>query len=603
MIKQQYEENIRRTEGNIQNLQNKINRFGGLRLAVFVGFIVFIFKATEIQSVLLLLLGLLALGVLFLYLVKKQSDIQQELSYQKALLRVNQNETFLAAGYGNIYGTGEEFSDDSHPYSADLDVFGKHSIYEALSRTSTANGKALLASWLSSPADTREVLDRQQVVEEWSQSVGFLQDLQAHLIFAEDLKVSPKQLLENYLSFDQAITLKSFLRFYIRLVPYLWIVLLGVSYFLYPIWSILGLLAAAHWTVCVLNGGKIFKTIGRVDKGSDLLKGFSKAAALLEGSSFQSKKSVQLIKKLQGESERDSFSGVLKELTGIVSKIEVRNNPLVGIGLNMLFLWDLKQSEQLSIWKRKHGEKVQDALEVIAEVEALLSLSLWRVNHPTWARPLIIEEPLRKSIRVRNMGHPLIDPSKVVVNSYDNHLHHIALITGSNMAGKSTFLRTFGTNAVLAFSGAVVCAESFHLPILALVSYMRIKDNLQENTSTFKAELDRMRFILAEVQKKDNAFFLIDEMFRGTNSVDKFLGSKAVIKKLLALHAQGMIATHDLQLSELEKDYPQLLENFHFDIQIVDGEMQFDYKVKHGKCTVFNASSLLKKLGIEIENN
>src|SRR5690606_32139651 len=157
-----------------------------------------------------------------------------------------------------------EFRDDSHPYSSDLDVFGKHSIYEALSRTATANGKALLASWLSSPAGAREVHDRQKVAQEWSQSLAFLQDLQAHLIFAEDLKVSPKELLENYLSFDQAITLKSFLRFYIRLVPYLWVVLLGISYFVYPIWSILGLLAAAHWTVCVLNGGKIFKTIGRV---------------------------------------------------------------------------------------------------------------------------------------------------------------------------------------------------------------------------------------------------------------------------------------------------------------------------------------------------
>ena len=169
------------------------------------------------------------------------------------------------------------------------------------------------------------------------------------------------------------------------------------------------------------------------------------------------------------------------------------------------------------------------------------------------------------------------------------------------MAGKSTFLRTIGINAVLAYTGAVVCATQFELPIYQLISYMRIKDSLNESTSTFKAELDRMKFILDTVGRKTDSFFLIDEMLRGTNSVDKYLGSRAIIRKLLAMKGQGMVATHDLQLATLEEENPGELENFHFDIQVVDGEMLFDYRLKNGRCTIFNASLLLKGIGVDVD--
>ena len=170
------------------------------------------------------------------------------------------------------------------------------------------------------------------------------------------------------------------------------------------------------------------------------------------------------------------------------------------------------------------------------------------------------------------------------------------------MAGKSTFLRTLGVNAVLAYAGAVVCAEQLSLPIYKLVSYMRIKDNLNESTSTFKAELDRMKFILELVAVAPDSFVLIDEMLRGTNSVDKYLGSRAIIKKLISMNGMGMVATHDLQLATLEDEYESILKNYHFDIQVIEGEMLFDYKLKNGKCTVFNASMLLKGIGIDVES-
>lgn len=169
------------------------------------------------------------------------------------------------------------------------------------------------------------------------------------------------------------------------------------------------------------------------------------------------------------------------------------------------------------------------------------------------------------------------------------------------MAGKSTFLRTVGINAVLAYSGAVVSAQAMELPIYRLVSYMRIKDDLQESTSTFKAEIDRMKFILGVVEVAEDSFFLIDEMLRGTNSVDKYLGSRAIIKKLIGMQGKGMVATHDLQLATLEEENADYIKNFHFDIQVREGEMLFDYKLKAGRCTVFNASLLLKGIGIDVD--
>lgn len=168
------------------------------------------------------------------------------------------------------------------------------------------------------------------------------------------------------------------------------------------------------------------------------------------------------------------------------------------------------------------------------------------------------------------------------------------------MAGKSTFLRTLGINTVLALAGAPVCAEKMVLSPMLIFSYMRIRDSLNESTSTFKAELDRLQNLLEILQSDDKVYFLIDEMLRGTNSADKYLGSKAIIEKLISRNAVGIIATHDLQIAELEQKYPRYIRNFYFDIEIEGSEMKFDYKLKEGECKTFNASLLLRRLGIEV---
>lgn len=237
----------------------------------------------------------------------------------------------------------------------------------------------------------------------------------------------------------------------------------------------------------------------------------------------------------------------------------------------------------------------------MAEFEAIISIASLRINYAGWAVPEIAEGK-GYTLKAVQIAHPLIDAGSRVANNYDlaNTLK-IDIITGSNMAGKSTFLRTIGINTVLALCGAPVCAREMQVSIIHTLSYMRIKDSLNESTSTFKAELDRLQMLLRAVQGDEKVFFLIDEMLRGTNSVDKYLGSKAVIEQLISNKGVGMVATHDLQIAQLEKQYPDYIRNFYFDIEVVNGEMLFDYKIKDGECKTFNASMLLKQIGIDVK--
>ena len=295
------------------------------------------------------------------------------------------------------------------------------------------------------------------------------------------------------------------------------------------------------------------------------------------------------------------ISAKIKELSILINKLNYHLNLIVGFLLNVFLLWDIRQLIALEQWKRDNQESLEAAFDVIAEFEALMSLSSLHINYPEWCFPQIADGA-GYTVIAKSLAHPLIYSKNRIENDYEmNNAFQVDIITGSNMAGKSTFLRTIGINTVLALAGAPVCASIMEVSVITIISYMRIKDSLNESTSTFKAELDRLQMLLGAVETEPKVFFLIDEMLRGTNSVDKYLGSKAVIEQLIRKNAVGMVATHDLQIALLEKKYPNYVRNFYFDIQVKDGEMLFDYKIKHGECKTFNASLLLKQIGIEVD--
>ena len=287
----------------------------------------------------------------------------------------------------------------------------------------------------------------------------------------------------------------------------------------------------------------------------------------------------------------------IQRLSYIIGQLNVRYN-FFAIFLNLFALWDLQWVYQLERWKAQHQGAMPKWFNALAEIEALSSLATLYYNNPEWTFPRLTEEDL---LVAEALGHPLIHRDQRVCN--DLHMPtdaHIKLITGSNMAGKSTFLRTAGLNIVLAMAGAPVCARRLQLPFLRVYTSMRTQDALHESTSSFYAELKRLKFIIEAVERREKVYFLLDEILKGTNSRDRHTGSKALIQQLIQSGGGGLIATHDLELGQLEAQYDGAIENLCIEVQTRNGELIFDYKLKKGVSQSFNATQLMRKMGIKI---
>ena len=594
-----YHGNIKRAEVELSSLEKKINGNSLLRLGVILIGGGVLFKIFQLNNIWFLLIAVLIIILSFAYLVLRQSRLEKLKAEAAAFLRVNQNEVSLAEGGENMYSDGEVYDNGKHPYVSDLDVFGPKSLFSKINRAATADGVERLASWFIAAGTKQQILDRQNASLELCNKGTWIQELQTKLLFNLGQKTNIRTFLSRYLQ-DGALNFGSaILRFYVPIAPYLLLVFVLVSLFITPIWNIILLLGLVHlgWTLAL--AGKVSYFSSRIDKIGATLIAYSDAVRMIEEEEFVSEMNKSLQVNLKTDNQ-ENLSTAFRRLGALVDKLDARNNILIGSILNIIFLWDFKQVLAIVKWKKSYEDNILNTFDIVADFEALVSLAVLKRNHPEWTMPILLDDVHKDAVTAVKVNHPLIPVDKAVANDYTSQDHRIALVTGSNMAGKSTFLRTVGINAVLAYTGAVVCADRLELPIYRIVSYMRIKDDLNESTSTFKAELDRMKFILELVAEHDDTFVLIDEMLRGTNSVDKYLGSRAIIKKLIAMDGKGMVATHDLQLASLQDEYTGVLKNYHFDIQVEHGEMLFDYKLKEGKCTIFNASLLLKGIGVEV---
>lgn len=599
MIYQEYQDNIQRTQTEIQELTRSINKNSFARLFVIVGGGALLFYSFQQNNVILVLALTIIIVLSFAFLINRQSVLEKKRDAKLAFLKVNENEIAGKEKRTTIYDEGGVFDDGKHPYASDLDLFGSFSLFSMLNRCATILGVSMLASWLKQAATKPEIEERQSAVEEIAKDLHWSQAFQSLLVFNLLQKTEVKSFLARYFQDSSLSFGSSLMKLYVLLAP----IILGagvlVSVFIYPLWPYITFLAIAHllWTIGL--AGKVSLFSSRIDKIGQVLGAYAEGLAMIEQRDFTASKNQYL--KMQLLTDGKPLSTAFRELSKLINSLDARNNMLVGALLNMLFLWDFKYVMKIVAWKSRYEANILVAFDVVAEFEALNSLAILKRNHPDWVVPVILDDAAQDVILAKNIVHPLIPSVSSVANDYDSENHRIALITGSNMAGKSTFLRTVGINAVLAYSGAVCAAVKFSLPIYHLISYMRIKDSLNESTSTFKAELDRMKFILETVERDKRSFFLIDEMLRGTNSVDKYLGSRAIIRKLMQMSGQGMVATHDLQLASLEEEYQGEVRNYHFDIQVQQSEMLFDYKLKHGRCTIFNASMLLKGIGIDVD--
>lgn len=592
-----YQKYVEQQQITINRLQRKLNNISLSRLGLFIAEILVV--ALIINFGFEWFFGVL-LGVplmLFLFLVKKQIVVQNELTYAGQLLWVYQNEVDHLTTGKNGYDHGEGYADEHHPYSSDLDIFGQGSLYAFINRCNTQQGLEILAGSLSKPADKTTILQRQEAVAELKrhllQTFHFRAQLQDHKpVQLRVIKSKLQHELPEQLNFAR----NRATRLYVRIVPFLTLGMfaLGMAFG--------GLLWQIFALILVLNSGLTFFKLSQINK---VYNGFSKGSMLLNAFSGTIKwteevkwDSAYINNLFNNNRSVKPLSAQIKQLSSIIQSFDARLNIIVSVFLNLFLLWDLKCSINLSNWYDQSAAETIKGLQRISCFEELISFATLAYNQPEWTFPAI-EDSFH--LEATNLGHPLIHARERVLNDFslaDNST--VDIITGSNMAGKSTFLRTVGINMSLAFAGAPVCADQMSVSIFKILSYMRIKDSLNDHTSTFKAELNRLKMILDAIQVNRDSFVLIDEMLRGTNSRDKYLGSKVFIEKLIEQSTPALFATHDLQLSEMQESYPIQIRNYHFDIQIAEGEMNFDYKIKHGPCRTFNAALLLKEIGLTL---
>lgn len=590
-----YNRRIATINGKLQELYKRKTQLGWSRFAVVVLTAFIVYNIWGTSSFIIISVMIIGIAV-FLFLVSKDTDNKNEINNLETLVAINKKEIeYSSNNYHHEYD-GKDLEPEHHAYAADLDLFGKASLYQYLNRCTADESKSLLALRLLEPLTKDQILKQQEAVKELSSKPEWRQQLQA---FGQKEKISfaTERRISEWLNAEEKIFNHAFwatFRYVYAFVSISILVLYFIGFINTGIFSLFIFVFFCTSLLISKNITGIYNLLSKVEKEISVLYN---QLNWFEKETFQSKFLVEKQAQIKHDNLKASIE--ILHLKNILNRFDVRLNVFAFILLNTFLLWDLHQLLALKKWKMQNKHLVPKWFAAIAEIEVTSTFSTLVFNHPEWCYPQIADEHFTFS--GEEIGHPLIPVEQRVNNSFGiSGTAKVDLITGSNMAGKSTFLRSLGINMVLAYAGAPVCAKSFTVSISKLMSSMRITDNLAENTSTFYAELKKLKSIIDEVNKHEKLFILLDEILRGTNSLDRHTGSAALIKQLIKENAVALIATHDVELAKLEKDYPSNISNYHFDVQVEGEELYFDYKLKEGICTSLNASLLMKKIGIEL---
>jgi Ca2+/Na+ antiporter len=589
-----YHQRTDRFRQQAEKLQKLENQLSIARLISFLSGLILFFALISVNisgAVIALLLCL----IVFAWLVKYHSRIEKQKEFSRFLETINHLEGRCLQGQFFEYPSGAEHINRDHPNSYDLDLFGHASLFQYMNRTTSKPAADMLASWLKSPASISEIELRQQAFNELGPEIDWRQKLIALGYTNKNAQADPRELIlwingNNY--FIDRKFLKAF--------TYGLIALGFISTALVVAYSLpAGLLIPVfgiNFLFYFFQGKNINRLHGQVGRSSGMLESYSSTIQLIESRTFSATKLRTLHQVFSNETGASRSIGRLSKL---VSRLDVRLNVMVAIPLNLLFFWDILCCFALENWKVKYRTALPKWFDAMAEFECLSSIANMSYNNPEWTTPVVVPDYF--TFKAENAGHPLIPESRRISNTLEIPGDgRTVLVTGSNMSGKSTFLRTCGVNCVLAFAGAPVCASSFRVSHVKVYSSMRISDSLEDNTSSFYAELKRLSAMIKEAEHNQKVFLLLDEILRGTNSNDRHTGSVALIKQLIDYGTVAIVATHDLKLAELAGEMPGKIDNYHFDVKIDGEELYFDYMLNKGICTSMNASILMKKMGIRV---
>lgn len=584
-----YRQQINQYQLELKLLKRKLVKVGFLRLTVFLMAAISIYYYSKLGESRMIVFSL-ALIISFLFLVRRYQNISDAKELTLKLLFINQNEEGILNGETNRFDNGGKYA-ANEKYFSDLDVFGQQSIFHLLNRASTGIGSEKLAGRLKQSFTDKETIESyQQAVQELKPQI-----LQRQLLTAKGLLHGNNdkglEQINSWLSEKEQLINNQWYAAMRWVLP-----VINITTIFYWIYTGNYLPFIISATINWVHTGTYTKHINKqhqvMGKKQELLNQY--ASILQEFSKFTVNNSV-LLKQVQNTSA--NASAQIKKLSRISNFFDQRLNLLVTIFMNTLLLYDIQCLLQLEKWKYHNKQNFPAWLEVLSEMEFLNSLACFAYNNPSCCLPVIKEN--KPSIEATALSHPLLNAGERVSNNFTIGMDDkLQLVTGSNMSGKTTFLRSVGVNVLLAQCGAPVCATSFVFTPVQILSSIRVSDSLQEHTSYFMAELKKLHYIIDELHTGKPSLVLIDEILRGTNSDDKSYGSEQFIKKLLPANCLTLFATHDLSLGVMEKEFPGKISNYCFESVIQDGELLFDYKLRPGIAQNKNASFLMDKMGI-----
>jgi hypothetical protein len=586
-----YRERLKARETSIAALERTLDRLGTLRVATFVISIAAAWWLLNASSrspwwTLAPMLGF-AIAVFVHGINKRRLTLAQRAAafYRAGIARLEDR----WEGSGR---TGERFDDPHHVYASDLDLFGRGSLFELLFTGRTRMGEECLARWLLAPAELATIRDRQAAVMELRERNDLREDI---AVLGADAQVGVQP--DALIAWAEAP----------NRLGQRWLV--AASYVL-PLLAIAGVIVWSEWglispfvLVLIVEFGvlqlvkkDLARTLNTTEQAFEDLKLLAGLLERLERELLQSQRMVALQRSLASHEHRASQT--MAQLATIVQWVESRRNPLLQF-FALPLLYPVHVARAAERWRQQHGKVVRSWIHAIGEIEALLSLSAYSFEHPVDPFPEFLAGDAM--LRGTRLGHPLIPESRCVRNDVTiAGSVRVLLISGSNMSGKSTLLRTIGINTVLAMTGAPVRAASFELSPLHVGASIRINDSLHEGSSRFYAEITRLRHLLDLAGRTPPLLFLLDELMQGTNSKDRRTGAQGVLRAFLERGAIGLISTHDLALTDIDAAGPSRLRNLHFQDEIVDGKMHFDFTLHEGVVTKSNGVELMRSIGLDV---
>ncbi|MBF7093565.1 DNA mismatch repair protein [Flavobacterium sp. ALJ2] len=588
---EQYQKNSNSYSDALNTINKKYNSISLLRLlSIILCFVLGYYYIKTDASVYLITAVLSFLGFVVLMRIHSVLSFQKKLT--EALLKINKNEITFLKREKLPFENGQEFIDFYHPYAYDLDIFGDHSLFQSLNRTGTFVGKKTLANQLLYNLPNNEIAKNQEAIQVLKAKLDWRQEFLALAIIGQDTKEAYQALLKWKDS--QSAPFSKVMSILMYVLPAIFVSLV-IAYIVTSNVVFISYLSFAfvlNTTVFGMFFKRIQTEIAKAENIDKIIKQYGLLVKKIENETFKSEKLVDLQKKLVYKNAKASTH--LKQLSELFSNMDTINNLVTALLFNGIFLFNIHVLKNLLNWKKNHAAVLEEWLDVIGEFEMLNSLANFSYNNQDFVFPELNTD---FKIGFSNLSHPLLNPETRVGNEVKFFPESFMILTGSNMSGKSTFLRSLGINMVLGGIGSVVCANKATMHPLPVLVSMRLSDSLSDSESYFFAEIKRLKQIMDALEDKP-AFVLLDEILRGTNSDDKRNGTIEVVKKIIAKKAIGAIATHDIEVCLTTNDYPDVLTNQCFEVEIKNNELHFDFTLREGICKNKSATFLMQKMGV-----